>query len=768
MSYNIDALPENGNIEVSGSPLSPFMRMEGAERHGEVVILPFTQETATTLRKFLRGEPVTMSLQTKTYLKLLADKGEQELKSWTWSLNLHDLRGKEFQVGVKKKAKNLETLWDLIHYIPIRYIDKSNPQKVAELTLNTWSVVVGTIQSITYKSFIDATEVVVEDVDRSVVSAMFFRQHWLSKQFRAGEEVILYGNYSEYVNKGSGVITPQITNAKLEKVGNTYENGHAIAPVYSEKAGLKKIVVAKEVEKLLEKVAWIEDPVPDVILEKYKLMTRNEAYRKLHFPDTLEEAKEARRRIAFDDFVRLQVFLLNSKNAQTEERKGKQQDKHSWSDRFITSLPFEFTGAQKRVTQEISEDMAGDKPMLRLLHGEVGSGKSEVSFVTILNAIESGSQVAFLVPTTILAEQLFERFNRDMTRAGFTDKEIMPALFHTGVKMSERKKIIQRLADKEVNVLIGTHSILSQSVEFPDLGLVVIDEQHKFGTKHRSALQQNYTLASEVTPDVLMMSATPIPRSMAQTIYGDMSLSVIDELPAERKQVYTYWEEDEAEVWESTREQVNLGHQAYVIAALVEESESEKLENVENATATQAFLQASIFPEFKVGLVHGKMKSAEKSAVLEAFYKNEINILVSTSVIEVGVNVPNATVMTILNANRFGIASLHQIRGRVGRGEHQSYCYLIGEATNPDAEERLNAMVVSNDGFWLAEKDLEIRGEGSLFKDAQHGDNEMIVGNLREHRKLLTVARRVAASAAHSPRLQAEVKAIFGDSVISS
>lgn len=766
MSYVIEALPENGTIEVTGSPLSPFLRMDGAERHGETVMLPFTQESAKILRTFLRGEDFTMSTQTKAYMKLMAEKGEEELKSWTWSLNLHALRLQKFDKA-PKNGKGIQTGWDLLHYLPLRYIDKSNPQRIAELTLDTWCVVVGTIVKIDYVHRIDATVVEVEDVDGSVISATFFRQHWLGKQYHKGDEVVLYGNYTEYKNKSSGKVTQQISNASLERVNN-YDSGHKIAPVYSEKNGAKKVVVYKEVDKLLEKTAWIEDPVPDPILKKYNLMSRNDAYRKLHFPDTLEEAVEARRRIAFDDFVRLQVFLLNSKRKQTDERKGIQHTAYKWADKFTKALPFDLTGAQARVSQEIAESMASEKPMLRLLHGEVGSGKSEVAFLTLLRALEQGSQVAFLVPTTLLAEQLFERLEKDMARAGFTSKQVRPALFHTGVKISERKKIIERLKEGDVNVLIGTHSILSQNVEFQNLGLVVIDEQHKFGAKHRRALQENYTLQSEVSPDVLMMSATPIPRSMAQTIYGDMELSVIDELPANRKPIFTYWEEDEEEVWEAIHEQVGEGHQAYVIAALVEESESEKMENVENATETQAFLQSSIFPDLKVGLVHGKMKAAEKTAALDAFYRNETQVLVSTSVIEVGVNVPNATVMTVLNANRFGIASLHQIRGRVGRGGFQSYCYLVGEATTPEADERLNAMVVSNDGFWLAEKDLEIRGEGSLFRDAQSGSNDMIVGNLREHRNLLEIARRVAVAAANSPRLQSEVKEIFGDSIISS
>lgn len=768
MTYIIEALPGTKTIEITGSPLSPFLRMDGAELHNDVVVMPFNQQNAKTLFTFLRGEDFQMKAQTKTYLRLMLDHGEDALKGKEWSVNLHTLRNQSWEHRAKN-GRGLQTNWDLLHYLPLRYIDKSNPQHISELEIGSWGVVIGVITKAQWENFMNATVIEVRDVNNDRISATFFRQMWLTKQFREGDEVVLSGTFSEYVNKRTGKVTPQLTNAAIERI-QTYDNGHKIAPVYSEKGGVKKAKVFKDLDIMLDNIAWIEDPVPEPILEKYELMTRNEAYRKLHFPDTLEEAEEARRRIAFDDFVRLQVFLLNSKQNQTDKRQGVMHTKHNLSQKFVDSLPFTLTGAQQRVSAEIAEDMALAKPMLRLLHGEVSSGKTEVSTIAILNAVESKTQVAFLAPTTILAEQLYERFVRDMKRAHITSKQVRPALFHNGVKLSERKKMLEQLADGEINVLIGTHSILSKNVIFQNLGFIVIDEQHRFGAKHRTTLQENYTLSSEVTPDVLMMSATPIPRTMAQTIYGDMEVSVIDELPGERKPVFTYWEEDESEVWTAIREQVNEGHQAYVIAALVEESESERLEDVENATSTQAFLQTSIFPEFKVGLVHGKMKASEKAEVLAAFYRNEINILVSTSVVEVGVNVPNATVMTVLNANRFGIASLHQIRGRVGRGEFQSYCYLVSaaETTSPDGEERLNALVASNDGFWLAERDLEIRGEGSLFTTAQSGKNDMIVGNLREHRKLLDVARRVAPSAAKSPRLQLEVREMFGDANISS
>lgn len=923
MTYNIQANPDQDNITVTASSgLKAFSVIPGAVVSADSAVLPYTQKTAEMLYSFLKtGEQATMSMRTKAFLRILKDNKHVGNPKWQWDFDLHSLR----DVIIDPKSKKLHTAWDLIHYMPLRYIDKSSPQNITDLNLDMWCVVVGEIIELKYIARADATIVKIRDITGATVTSWFFRQRWLVQTHSEGDTVVLSGVYSLYTDKRTGATEYRIVNATIDKVVK-YDSGHKVIPVYSEKVGKKKWVISKEIEKMLGNIGWIEDPVPEVIIKKYDLMTRNEAYRKIHFPDSLEEAVKARERIAFDDFVRLQVFLHEKKNNEQETRQGNIMTEEYWAEKFVSSLPFDFTGAQNRVVDEIKEDMNSSRPMRRLLHGDVGSGKAqplyslvltpegfktmgdmqvgqevltpsgkvvkveglypqgerpvyelefsdgskvradqnhlwlvysdesphgsllktlelasdlqismvskrskwfvkqpdwaalqlvcpstptgseevkwivsvtsvgieptqcikldnaeglyitdhytithntEVALNAALRAVSSGFQVALLAPTSILATQLWERFERDIEKTGLQD-DINVGLLHTGVKVSQKRKLLADLESGELNILIGTHSILSKGVVFNKLGLILIDEQHKFGTKHRQALSDNFVAQSDIVPDVLMMSATPIPRTMSQTIYGDMDFSVIDEYPANRKPVATFWDEDDSYAWDSIREQVAAGHQAYVIASLVEESESEKLENVENATQTHQFLQTSIFPDINVGLVHGKMKAAEKNEVLEAFYSNEIQVLVSTSVIEVGVNVPNATVMTILNANRFGIASLHQIRGRVGRGDAQGYCYLIGEASNPDAEERLNAMVASNDGFWLAEKDLEIRGEGSLMKDSQSGENDMIVANLREHKKLLEIARRVAKSAAKSPKMRDEVTFLFGEGEISS
>lgn len=1009
MSYDIDVNLKRSQIVVTTDNLKPFTMIPGTVLDGNQALLPFNQSTAEQLAVFLTGKDFTMTQKTRTILGLVKRNDQENIKDWVWELDLTSLQ----EVVINPKAKKtLRTAWDLIHYMPLRYIDKSHPQNVADLQLNNWCVVIGEIVQVKYIAAAGAVLITVKDVNGTPVNSWFFHQQYLLNRYREGQTVVLSGTYSQRVNR-QGKVEESIANATIEHAVN-YETGKKIIPVYSEKAGKKKWDVARQVETLLNRVGWIEDPVPSIILEKYDLMTRNEAYRQIHFPDSLEDAKKARQRIAFDDFVRLQVFFLNQKASHQETEKGNSMGVEELTEKFMVSLPFEFTGAQKRVAAEIKEDMNSSHPMRRLVHGEVSSGKAqpysslvltpsgfrkigeimpedivvtqygvtrvasvhpqgvrpvyrlffadgtqveadenhlwsvknwetgdavllttsqlqqnlsqnlspvmlpnlanlqfgeewqnpytveefvdavlnnqivdtqyiqdvvsrsdydtrckmmsvlnpnplkharyqgnpgglelfryltrslggvlkqeengwipehlhpeefnpyrevtepvygtrlvkviyerdeetvciklddeqglyitdgfvvthntEIAATATLRAVGSGYQVALLAPTGILATQLWERMGRDFQNAGVSD-EVTLKLLHTGTKVKERRETLAGVLDGTVNVLIGTHSLLNKDVKFKNLGLVVIDEQHKFGTKHRQGLQDNYLEQSSQIPDLIMMSATPIPRTMAQTVYGDLDLSVIDELPASRKPVITYWDEDDSEVWEKIREEVEAGHQAYVIAALVDESDSEQLEDVENATQMRTYLQTTVFPELKVGLVHGKLKPAEKNEMLESFYRNETNVLVSTSVIEVGVNVPNATVMVVLNANRFGIASLHQIRGRVGRGSDQAYCYLIGQATNPDAEERLNAMVASNDGFWLAEKDLEIRGEGSLLTTNQHGDNDMLVANLREHKPLLTIAQRVAAQAAKSAKMQEEVEYMFKDGEISA
>jgi ATP-dependent DNA helicase RecG len=746
------------SIIVAGDNLGAFESTLPGQMSNEGYKMAFTRDNALLIRKLLTGRDVSISIKDKSILAHLADKMTERDKpnKYDWSTTLVDLTA----VPLEGKFGKIKNEWDLLHYLPLRFIDKSNPQRIDELQVGGWSVIVGQIvNEPKYDYYREMIKVVVEDVSGKRISASFFKQKWLEYKYKHGDEVVLYGNYSEYVNQ-KGARYPQITNASLNKLTDV-QGALPMIPIYPQKSGDKTQQLQREIYKFLEKHVWLEDPVPERILERYNLMPRNEAYRKLHFPANREDVDRARERLAFDEFVRLQVFFHN-RRSNLETMGGRVKSNHRLTEAFTGSLPFAFTTAQQRVVKEIEEDLAGETPMYRLLQGDVGSGKTEIATTAALTSVGSGYQVAFMAPTDILASQLYDRMKRDLERAGLS-AEVRVELLNGSMKTKERRLLLEGLKDGSIHIVVSTHAVIQKTVEFQDLGLVVIDELHRFGAEQRTILRENNK--ENGTPDMLLMSATPIPRSLSQTLYGDMSVSIVDELPAGRIPIETVWDSEPYDAWDRIREQVAEGHQAYVVASLVADSESESMADVESAISTYENLHME-FPGHTIGLLHGKLKQDEKEAVIDSFYKNEIQILVSTTVVEVGVNVPNATVMTILNANRFGIASLHQIRGRVGRGLAKSYCYLIGEVTNAEAEERLNALVSSTDGFYLAEKDLEIRGEGALFGDRQSGMAGNVAANLREHREILERAKKVAGAAASSKALQEEVQLLYKETTI--
>lgn len=926
-------------IEGSGSftPFEKFMNGKTIETmDGKFCEIPFTAENAQKLREFLRGKDYEIPPRERALLGFLADNPDSlDKKDIVWDLELTNLKDNK----APGRFTKIKTEWDLLHYLPLRYLDKTNPQSVAELVPGAWSVVTGVLiadpewryNANPSKEFV---KIVIADIKGARISATFFRQSYLRHKFKAGDEVVLYGSYSEYTNPRTGGRFPQITNAKIDKIdASNVRHSLNMVPIYPQKSEDKSWQLQVAQDKMINSIVWIEDPVPAPILEKYNLISRNEAYRLIHFPNSREDVENASRRIAFDEFVRLQVFL-NGKRENLESFPSEPKVLTDWADKFTSSLPFSFTGAQDRVIKEILADMAEPMPMYRLLQGDVGSGKAlpldakvltpqgfkrmqdikvgdtvvtpnggittvsgsfpqkgkrpiykltfedgtsarsdlehlwsvrqaiqeedgtielldnrvlttkeilagglkvyggdsykwhidtpnfeainkfvaipdadrsarktkaiisiefvkeadakciklldpaglfitddytvthntEISSVATLVAAESGFQTALLAPTDILAGQLYERLTKTFVKAGIEEDKLKLALINGRVKGKARTALLEEIKSGAVNVVVGTHAILQKDVEFDNLGLVVIDEQHKFGTEQRSALRK--ANRNGRLPDMLTMSATPIPRTTSQVVYGDMDISIVDELPAERIPIETEWHENPDYAWAKMREEVEKGHQAYVVASLVEDTE--KMENIESAQATYENLSRNVFPDLSVGLLHGRLSRDEKKEVIDRFYAKEIDILVATTVVEVGVNVPNATVMTILNANRFGIASLHQIRGRVGRGAIKSYCYLVGEATVPEAAERLNALVESNDGFVLAEKDLEIRGEGSLFGQLQSGSNDLFVGNLKEHKDLLDLAKKVAKQAKSSRMLKAEVELLYAGKVIQA
>ena len=465
----------------------------------------------------------------------------------------------------------------------------------------------------------------------------------------------------------------------------------------------------------------MQETIPDYILKEYNLMGLNNAIRKIHFPENKNDFVRARYRLVFEELLSFQLALSHIKQSYKTDEKGIAFNKNVKMMEVINTLPFKLTNAQIRVLKEISNDMESDKPMNRLLQGDVGSGKTIVSIIAAYKAVKSGYQAAILAPTAILATQHMENFQKTLNQFG-----IKCELLVSSITKKNKQIIKEKLANGKIDILIGTHAMLEEDVSFKNLGLVVTDEQHRFGVKQRAKI-----VAKGNNPDVIVMSATPIPRTLALILYGDLDISIINELPPNRKKIDTFavGKSFEERVNHFIEKQLNEGRQCYIVCPLVEENEEMDLKSV---TELAEKLQNETFSKYRVEFLHGKMKPKEKDDIMLRFKNGEIDILISTTVIEVGVDVPNANIMVIENSERFGLAQLHQLRGRVGRGEYKSYCILKFEGKGKVVQERMKIMCQTNDGFVISEKDLELRGSGDFFGTAQHGIPEMKIANLFE------------------------------------
>ena len=614
------------------------------------------------------------------------------------------------------------TIEDLLSYYPFRYedIQEKNLLEINDqekVTLKGVIVSAPVVSRFGYKKSRLQFRMMQ---DHAVFMVSFFNQPYLKDKIEVGEELAVYGKWDAK--------RKSMTGMKILGGKQTEE----YAPIYHVTKAIRQSTLVDLIKVAFEKFGeQVTENLPAYLIEKYRLMPRKQAMRAMHFPKSPAESQQAKRRVVFEEFFLFQMRMQGLKQSERSEKNGIaiRYDVERLK-QFTQKLPFELTDAQKRVTNEICYDLRSKKHMQRLLQGDVGSGKTVVAAIALYATMTAGFQGALMVPTEILAQQHLESLNQL-----FDPLEMTTALLTGSTKTKERRAILAGLQNGEIDVVIGTHALIQDDVQFAKLGLVITDEQHRFGVNQRRVLREK-----GLHPDVLFMTATPIPRTLAITAYGEMDVSIIDQMPAGRIPVKTSWIKPKQleHTLDWAKQELQLGHQLYVICPLIEESEAL---DVKNATEIYEHLSEYYAPDYQVSLLHGKMKNAEKETIMEEFKDNQSQILVSTTVIEVGVNVPNATVMFIMDADRFGLAQLHQLRGRVGRGSDASYCILVASPKNDMGKERMKIMTETNNGFVLSEKDLELRGPGEVFGFRQSGLPQFLIADLVNDATVLEVAR---------------------------
>jgi ATP-dependent DNA helicase RecG len=681
-------------------------------------------------------------------------------------------------VGPKKAALlesfGIATARDLLYYFPRTYEDRRNRVSVNRLTEGVSASFTAQVISVSGKPVYYAKgrktplRVLVAD-DTGAIEIVFFNSKYMDRIFTPGRSFVFFG--TPQISRG----TLQLIHPDFESAEDDAENiGRPIMPIYALKGGLTQRDMQRWHEEALPASAGVTEYLPPAVLKAEKLTGIGAALSDIHYPATKEALKQARYRLVFEELLMLQAGLMRLKAGRESGQHGAAKKAVGSVSEFESLLPFEFTGAQRRVTEEVYADMAAERPMNRLVQGDVGSGKTAVAAAAAYKAVKSGYQAVMMAPTEILARQHYD----DLSEL-FAGTEVRVALLTSGTAAAERAAVLEGLADGSVGLAVGTHALIQPDVVFGNLGLVITDEQHRFGVSQRIALSKKAGVDSRLRgndkkdggnplPDVLVMTATPIPRSLAFVLYGDLDMSVIDEMPPGRRRIITRAinSKKRGELYRFVDGELAGGGQAYVVAPLIEENvESEVTVGLRSAESLADELTRRLSGR-RVALLHGRMKQEEKDGIMASFSAGDIDVLVSTVVIEVGVNVPNATVMVIENAERFGLAQLHQLRGRVGRGGSQSYCVLVTDAEAGDAYERARTLVETDDGFRIAEMDLSMRGPGELFGVRQHGIPALKMADLARHIRIAEKTRAVAQRLiADDPMLVKPENRAFGDRV---
>lgn len=611
------------------------------------------------------------------------------------------------------KSLGINTIYDLIYYFPRAYDDRTNIKKIGELKFNEYVVLKATVMSavnLTVRSGKKIVKAMVTD-GTGIMEILWFGMPYIKKSLKIGEEYLFIGQ-----TKKSAVF--QLINPEYKLFsGQQKVSENEILPIYSSNKNITQNSLRKLVEKFLVNfLNYFEENIPDELIKEYKIMERKSAIKNIHYPISMKEIEEAKRRFAIEELLILELGILknrfiiensNSKNYEVEGKKEKVKE-------FLSQLTFNLTNAQKKVIKEIYDEISNGKIVNRLIQGDVGSGKTVVAMVMLIYMAENGYQGALMAPTEILANQHYLGIKERLEKIG-----LRVELLTSSIKGKKKNEILEGIANGDIDIVIGTHSLIEDDVIFKKLGLIVIDEQHRFGVNQRNKLREKGFLGN-----LLVMSATPIPRSLALSIYGDLDLSIIDELPPGRTPIKTKWianDEDLEKMYDFIYKKVNAGNQAYFVAPLIETSDKMALKSVDKVSEE---IERK-FSNKKIGIIHGKMKAKEKDEVMLKFKNKEYDILIATTVIEVGIDVPASTIMTIYNAERFGLSALHQLRGRVGRGSKQSYCFLISNSITENSKQRLSIMEETEDGFRIAEEDLKLRNSGEIFGLRQSGFSDL-------------------------------------------